>query len=328
MEYKTLGRTGLRVSRVAFGCGPVSGLMTGENHDLQTEVVRAAMDCGINWFDTAAGYGQGSSERNLGRLLKELRGQTAAPIHVATKVRVLAESEESFESQIQRSVESSLERLQTERVTLLQLHNGMTPWTGDEPFSLSIEQILGRGSIAETLCRLREQGLVDFIGLTGTGHSDEMKEVLRSGLFDTIQAPYNLLNPSAGAELSSEFDDRNYGNIFEDCRRLNLGVFAIRVFAAGALLGAPPSAHTLTTPFFPLSLYKRDLQQTEKLTDAAGTGTGVSPGSALKFVWQHPAVHSAIIGFGTPEHIASAASCVADDEDPVQLVRIVKLMER
>ena len=74
MEYKTLGRTGLRVSRVAFGCGPVSGLMTGDNHDLQTEVVRAAMDCGINWFDTAAGYGQGSSERNLGRLLKAAAG--------------------------------------------------------------------------------------------------------------------------------------------------------------------------------------------------------------------------------------------------------------
>ncbi len=315
MQYTTLGRTGLHVSRVAFGCGPVSGLMTSDNQDLQHDAVRAALDRGINWFDTAPGYGQGSSERNLGRVLKALRGQTAVPIHVATKVRVLAESEESFDSQIRRSVELSLQRLQVERVTLLQLHNGMTKSTGDEPFSLSVEQILGRGSIAETLCRLRDDGHVDFTGLTGTGQPDVMKEVLGSGLFDTIQAPFNLLNPSAGAEMSAEFDDRNYGNIFEDCRRLNLGVFAIRVFAAGALLGAPPGAHTLSTPFFPLSLYERDLQHAAKLTDDSSSATRVSPSMALKFVLQHPAVHSAIIGFGNADHIASADISEPDDED-------------
>ena len=315
MQYAMLGRTGLRVSRVAFGCGPVSGLMTGDNQDLQYEVVRAALDCGINWFDTAAGFRQGSSERNLGRVLKELGGKTAVPIHVATKVRVLAESEESFESQIRRSVESSLERLQAERVTLLQLHNGMTQSTGDEPFSLSVGRILGRGGIAESLCRLREQGLVGFIGLTGTGQPDAMKEVLGSEQFDTIQAPYNLLNSSAGTEMPPEFDDRNYGNIFENCRRLNVGVFAIRVFAAGALLGAPPAAHTLTTPFFPLSLYEQDLRRAAKLSDRESSGTGISPGMALDYVLQHPAVHSAIIGFGNRDHISLAETSVSNADD-------------
>ncbi len=315
MQYTTLGRTGLRVSRVAFGCGPVSGLMTGDNHDLQCEAVRTALERGINWFDTAPGYGQGSSERTLGRVLKELQGKTAAPFHLATKVRLDPECGESFQSQIQRSVESSLQRLQAERVTLLQLHNGMTQSTGDEPCSLSVERILGHGGVAESLCSLREQGLVGFIGLTGTGHPDAMKEVLRSEKFDTIQAPFNVLNPSAGAEMSPGSDDRNYGNIFEVCQQLNLGVFAIRVFAAGALLGAPPGRHTLTTPFFPLSLYEQDLQQAARMADDGPAGTHVSTGMALEFVLQHPAVHSAIIGFGTPDHIVSADFDLSGNDD-------------
>ena len=195
----------------------------------------------------------------------------------------------------------------------------MTQSTGDEPFSLSVGRILERGGVAEILCGLREQGIVGFIGLTGTGQPDAMKEVLRSGRFDTIQAPFNVLNPSAGAEMPPEFHDRNYGNIFEDCRRMNLGVFAIRVFAAGALLGAPPGAHTLTTRFFPLSLYERDLQHAAKLTDLGSAGIGVSPSSALRFVLQHPAVHSAIIGFGIPDHIASSDFVASEVEDAAKI---------
>ena len=72
MQYRTLGRTGINVSVISFGAGPVSGLMTGSDVNAQRDVVAAAIGAGINWFDTAPGYGAGSSETNLGRALSEI----------------------------------------------------------------------------------------------------------------------------------------------------------------------------------------------------------------------------------------------------------------
>src|SRR4029079_2128414 len=101
-------------------------------------------------------------------------------------------------------------------------------------------------------------GLVRFVGLTGTGQPDAMREVVRSGEFDTLQVPYHLLNPSAGRDVPTDFGEMHYGNIIADCAEQRMGAFAIRVFAGGALVDRPPSAHTLKTPFFPLPLYERD----------------------------------------------------------------------
>ncbi len=72
MEYRTLGTTGIRVSVIAFGAGPVSGWMADLSSDEQCAVIRRALDAGINWFDTAAGYGNGLSESSLGRVFARL----------------------------------------------------------------------------------------------------------------------------------------------------------------------------------------------------------------------------------------------------------------
>ena len=85
MQYRELGETGIRVSRIAFGCGPVSGWMEELDPDDQCLVIRYAIDLGINWFDTAAGYGDGKSEATLGAALGRLGRPTG--IHIATKVR-------------------------------------------------------------------------------------------------------------------------------------------------------------------------------------------------------------------------------------------------
>src|SRR5919112_1763975 len=86
MVHRTLGRTGLRVSAIAFGAGPVSGLMTGDDHAAQAATLRRAIERRINWIDTAPGYGQGASEANVGRALREMGRPDH--IHVATKVRL------------------------------------------------------------------------------------------------------------------------------------------------------------------------------------------------------------------------------------------------
>ena len=84
METRTLGRTGLAVSVLGFGCGAVGGLMVRGNPADQERAVARAVELGINYFDTAAMYGNGESERHLGRVLKSLKPD----IWVGTKVRV------------------------------------------------------------------------------------------------------------------------------------------------------------------------------------------------------------------------------------------------
>jgi aryl-alcohol dehydrogenase-like predicted oxidoreductase len=306
MQYMVLGRTGLTVSRLAFGAGPVSGLMTGDDERAQQETVRRAIELGVNWFDTAAGYGQGKSESSLGRVLQTLPSETRSQVHVATKVRINLTNSESIASQIRRGIDDSLKRLQVSRVTLLQLHNGVTRSENDEPFSITPRDVLEAFGVLPALQQLQQEGLVEWIGLTGTGEPEALRTVIRSGSFDTIQLPYNLLNPSAGREMSAEFTERNYGNILADCLQQRMGAFAIRVYAGGALLDQQPSAHTLTTPFFPLDLYHRDAEQARRMSQQAGSVTLQK--EAVRFALSHPAIHSAIIGFGSPDHVDEAVS--------------------
>lgn len=300
MQYRILGRTGLRVSALSFGAGPVSGLMTGDDRARQTAVLRKAISRGINWIDTAPGYGQGKSESNIGRALEEITG--AESVQIATKVRLAPEHLADIRGAIRRSVEESLKRLGRSSVSLLQLHNGLTRQRDDEPFSISAVDVLGREGVLEAFLKLRDEKLIHFIGLTGTGHLEAMGQVVASNAFDTLQVPYNLLNPSAGRTMPADFSETDYGSIIADCKANQMGVFAIRLFAAGALLGNEPSAHTLKTPFFPLSLYERDRARSRELA-----GVGSLKQAAFDFVLNDPRVHSAIIGFGNVAEVEDAA---------------------
>ena len=299
MILRTLGRTGLKVSAVAFGCGPVSGLMTGSDDAAQLATVQRAIESGINWFDTAPGYGSGASETNLGRVLAELGA--AEKVHVATKVRVPPEALDDPGDHVRRSVEESLTRLRLPRVTLLQLHNGITQNRGDEPAAITPADVL---RIAEAMAQVRDAGLVQHVGLTGTGQPEAMREVVRSGAFDTVQVPFNVLNPSAGGPAVE--GETDYGDIITDCAAQQMGVFAIRVFAGGALLDQVPSAHTLKTPYFPLALYERDLARAEEIRRRVAGRIPMGE-LAVRFVLMHPSVTAAIIGFGSPGHVDEIA---------------------
>lgn len=303
MRYRPLGTTGLSVSELSFGAGPVSGLMTGDSFEDQRAVVARAIELGINWFDTAAGYGAGRSEENLGLVLESLRPQP--PIHVATKVRLLLDGETDLRPLVVASVRESLRRLMLPRVTLLQVHNSITPRRGDEPTSITPEDVLEPHGVLAAMEDLRAAGLVDHFGLTGIGHPDSLRLVLHSGRFATIQAPFHLLNPSALVEMPPDFSETNYGGFLRDARELGMGIFAIRVFAAGALLGAVPSAHTLKTPFFPLSLYERDAARAARLRETLDPQQTLQQ-LALRYVLSQPEITSAIIGFGAVEHVEEA----------------------
>jgi aryl-alcohol dehydrogenase-like predicted oxidoreductase len=308
MQYRPLGRTGIEVSAIAFGAGPVSGWMNEPDAERRLAVVRRAVDVGINWFDTAAGYGNGLSERRLGEALAAI--ESRHELHVATKVRVQVDQLDAIAEAVEQSLDASLGRLGVPSVTLLQLHNAITEKRGDEPFSISVDDVLKPGGVAEAFARVKRAGKVRCLGLTGLGHPKCLVKVIREFAeaagepLDSVQTPYHMLNPTAAANMPGYTgDDVNYGNFVFECVP-DVATFAIRVFAGGALLGNPPSAHTHVTPFFPMSLYERDTHRAHKLQvylaergwfdDMATT--------ALRFVIP-TSFAAAILGFATPQQV-------------------------
>jgi aryl-alcohol dehydrogenase-like predicted oxidoreductase len=304
MEYRNLGSTGIRVSAISFGAGPVSQLLVGDQRDAQRQTITKALELGINWFDTAATYGDGQSEEHLGRILAELGAD--GRVHVATKVRLMPNQTSAIGRHVRESVLASLRRLRLERVALLQIHNSITRESGAQPTSLTPAHVLAAGGVLEEMDRLRRQGLVRHLGLTGLGEPGALEQVISSGEFATIQIPYNLLNPSAGRTVREDFSEANYGNLISTCGRRGMGVFAIRVFAGGALAGQPPSPHTQKTPFFPLDLYERDCRRCELLAPLLPPGMSREE-AAVRFALSHPSVSSAIVGFAALEQVADVA---------------------
>ncbi len=320
MQYRTLGKTGIQAPLVAFGAGPVAALMTTAGENRSVEVVRRALDAGIDWFDTAATYGGGQSERSLGAALGELGARNA--VHLATKVRLTEADLNDIPTAVRESLRGSLERLGVSKLTLLQLHNAITRRRGDEPTSVTADDVLRSGGILQAMQAMQQEGLVEHLGLTGLGQPEALREVIEPRQFATLQTPYNVLNPSAGEAVAEHFAEANYGNLFAACEQNNMGVFAIRVFAGGALAGQPPSTHTHKTQFFPLDLFERDRRRGEQLLSRLAPEADLRE-IALRFAWSHHAVTSAIVGFGEPSHIDDAvAAAEAGPLPPDVLQRI------
>lgn len=320
MQYRPLGSTGVSVSILSFGAGPVSGLMTGNEDDRQQAVIARAVELGVNWFDTAATYGNGQSERSLGIALARLRPDQ--PLHVATKVRVDVTKEMDLRPMVVNSVRESLARLKLTRVTLLQIHNSITWNRHDQPTSITPDDVLGPHGLLAGMQEARDAGWVDHFGLTGIGDADALQTVMQSRKFATIQAPVHLLNPSALRKTPNTLCDPDYGGFLQTAHKLGMGIFAIRVFAAGALFGAEPSAHTLKTQFFPLDLYRRDLDRAQRLTARMESVSDLRE-YALRYVLLQPEISSAIVGFGNTEHVELAVR-IADSE-PLSMSELKQL---
>src|ERR1700759_2115654 len=115
MQLRTFGRTGLKLSVLGFGCGAVGGLMVrGEAADQERTVARA-LAAGVNYFDTAVQYGDGESEKNLGRVMQALKPANAI---VGTKVRLPQSDTGRIADAVTTSLEGSLSRLRRERVDI------------------------------------------------------------------------------------------------------------------------------------------------------------------------------------------------------------------
>jgi len=293
MEYRVLGRTGLRVSALGFGCGSIGGLLVRGEVSEQRRAVERALAAGINYFDTAVAYGDGRSEEVLGGLLRDL----GAEPYVGTKFRVEPDAPTSIPDQIRQSLEGSLARLGMASVDLFQLHNriGMDPSGARE--ALPVEMVLG--PVAEGLAKVREAGLARYVGITGMGDAAAVQQVVTSGAFDTVQCYVNALNPSAGWPVERA-GAQNFDGLIGAARAADVGVVAIRVLAAGALALQEQRHANAGDPGAPLvagSGYADDLGRARDL-EALARELGMEGAAELSYrlVLSHPGVSTALVG--------------------------------
>src|SRR5258705_4624329 len=240
MELRVFGRTGMQVSGLGFGCGAVGRIMVRGDAADQEGLVARAIDAGVNYFDTAVLYGDGESEKNLGRVFQKLK---PANVAVGTKVRVPSSEFDRIAEAIAISLEGSLARLHRDRVDIFHLHNPITETGGGA--ALSVRQVLG--DVVPAFERLRQQGKIRFLGISAIGDTVALHQVIDAGAFDSAQIVYNMLNPSAGEKLPGNYPAQDYGRLFDHTRAASVGVVGIRVLAGGALSGSA-ERHPIASP--------------------------------------------------------------------------------
>ena len=307
MQYRTIGKTGLRVSEIGFGCGNNAVLMVKAPHEDQVKAVRHALDAGINFFDTAFAYGLGKSEENLGKILSELGAQ---PV-ISTKIRLEPDAIGDVKAATIRAVEAGLARLNRHRVDFVQLHTRVTLDRGiAKRFSLSPKDVLGPNGVIDGFKSMRDRGKVGFFGFSGLGDPKALHELVDSGEFHGFQCYYNLLNPSAGQLVPKNFSALDYGEILDRAAAKGMGAFVIRILAAGALTSDPStggggSGQTLS----PGSDYPLDLQRAEKVKASLGVAGKNLTQAAIRFGLMNEKVSTVLVGFSNTTHIDDAVAC-------------------
>jgi aryl-alcohol dehydrogenase-like predicted oxidoreductase len=221
MEYRELGRTGLRVSVVGYGTAPLGDMFGANDEDAALQSAYRALDAGINFFDSSPFYGAGLAERRLGKVLRGRRHE----IIVGTKAGRYGPEEFDFSAaRIRRGFEESLRLLGTDYVDILQLH--------DVEF-VDLEGPIGEG-YAE-LVRLRDAGMCRFIGMTGYPTATTRRVMTECDLDVTLSyAHCTLLDACLPTHVLPLAEERG------------VGVINAAAVALGLLTEAGPPPHIAT----------------------------------------------------------------------------------
>jgi L-galactose dehydrogenase/L-glyceraldehyde 3-phosphate reductase len=326
MEMRVFGHSGMRLSVLGFGCGAVGGLMVrGDPRDQERTIARA-LAVGVNYFDTAVQYGDGESEKNLGRILQNLK---PANIAVGTKVRLPSAAFGRIAETVTKSLEDSLARLRRDHVDIFHLHNAITASGGGE--ALSVLQILDE--VVPAFARLRQEGKTRFLGLTGVGDTAALRAVIDARVFDSAQIVYNMLNPSAAAAVPANYPAQDYERLFDHTKAAGVGVVAIRVLAGGALSGSAerhPIASPAPAPIGSAMSYEADVARARRLMSLVTEGFATSlTEAATRFAIAQPTVGTILVGMATPQQFEEAFAAVEKGPLPAAaLERLTALQQR
>jgi predicted aldo/keto reductase-like oxidoreductase len=204
MEKRKLGKTGLMVSVIGFG-----GIkLPIVERDDATELLNAALDMGINFLDTARGYGD--SEEKIGAAISHRRDE----FYISTKSPV------TTSDRMKRDIETSLKNLRTDRIDLYLCHNLR--------HQENYETIMGTDGALKALQDAKSQGMIDHIGFSSHRFHETMRKGILSGEFEAVMLSYNILND----ELVDE-------EILPLAKENDLGVIIMKPLAGGALASVP-----------------------------------------------------------------------------------------
>jgi aryl-alcohol dehydrogenase-like predicted oxidoreductase len=323
MDTRSFGRSGLNVSVLGFGCGAVGGLMVKGTEAEQERAFSRALDAGITYFDTAAIYGDGISEQNLGKVVRRLKPRTFV---YGTKVRIQSAQKSDIRGAINASVEASLKRLGMERADILHLHNPITK-DGAGNF-LTPTQVIDE--VIPTFEKLQWQGKIGVLGLTATGDTSEILKAIDTGAFESAQVSYNILNPSAATKLPQNYPAQDYGQMFAHTTTKGTGVIGIRVLAGGALSGSAAREANASPPPDPIgsaASFDGDLARARRFMPLVEEGFANSLAElATRFAISTPAMGTALMGLATLEQLEQAIAAVEKGPlPPAALTRITEI---
>jgi aryl-alcohol dehydrogenase-like predicted oxidoreductase len=321
MEYRALGRTGIDVSVLGFGCGDVGGLIVKGKPAERTRAVARAVELGVNYFDTASSYGAGVSEKHLGDVLRELN----LDVYVGTKVRLRPEDLGDIKGAISRSIEESLRRLGLPAVDLLQFHNPIALAAAGS--AVAVTDVIDQAIPAFE--DLKRQGKIKFFGITALGDPDALHQVIDGGAIYTSQVFYNLLNPTAGGAADGPFPGIDFKGVLPHAKRKRIGTIGVRALAAGALSGISgkqPTAAPSVAPIASGPTYEADVRAADILRKLVKDGYVRSlPEAAYRFIISHDAISTVLVGASTLDHLEQAAAAVV--KGPLPAAALTRLSE-
>lgn len=318
IRQRSLGRSGQSISELGFGCGNQAGLLVRGEPAEQVHIIARAMELGITYFDTAAQYGNGLSEQNLGRALRELKPRD---ILVGTKLQFGKADLDSGRGRIRDLFEASLRRLGRERVDILFYHGRIVPDGTAADRSLGVSDMLG--PLLDIFREFREEGRVRLLGFTGLGETASTLQVIRPDAYDVFHCYFSAVNPSAGFDISLRSGQQNLGGLIQRAVDAGMAPFAIRIMAAGALAG-PVERHRLASregaPLIAGVEYDADVEQAQRLRPLADELAISLPELAIRFALSKPEIPCSLIGISDVAQLEEAAHAASAGPLPAGIV--------
>jgi aryl-alcohol dehydrogenase-like predicted oxidoreductase len=283
MKYRKFGASGPEISEIGFGAWAIGGSWGEQSETDSLEALETALEKGVNFIDTAAGYGEGKSERIIGEFLQSRQER----VYVCTKTppapgkwppSPYCRIEERYsEKYLRENVEERMKNLQVERLDVLLLHTWTRAWN-DRPKALEILQ------------KMKAEGLIGQVGISTPEHDQNcVVQLMRDGVVDVLQVIYNI------------FEQEPVAQLFPVAQETGTGIIVRVAFDEGVLTGKY-KGHEKFAPgdfrsnYFAGDRLARGVRRTEAIKEEFKESGYSMPGLALKFALSHEAVSTVIPG--------------------------------